>query len=116
MFSKDKRMSSDEIKGFIPRFFVNSTFFSIKVSNNQVNKSRFAVIVPKKTNELSVSRHEIKRRVSHLLVKLDNELSLKKQDYLIYVNKKANNENADKLKQDFLETINNNKLLFLEKI
>ena len=114
MFPKETRLGAEEIKNLVPYLCINSRFFSVKMAKNQVKKGRFAIIVPKKTAQLSVSRHSIKRKVSHLLRTLQKELSLKKQDYLIYVNNKAEEEASKNLRQDLLELINNNKLLFLE--
>ena len=62
-------------------------FFYVKTLANNLNNSRFAVIVSKKIEKTSVGRHLLKRRVWAIIDKLEKKRFKKQMDFAFFVKK-----------------------------
>jgi ribonuclease P protein component len=117
MFSKEKRIPREVIESiFKQKNTVFSDFLMIKILDSGQKITRFAVIVTKKVEKSAVKRHFLKRRYLNILKKLEKEMTFKKIDILVFVSKKNTDKNFQEIETDFINVINKNKFLFLEKI
>jgi len=83
MFQKKERITSDRFKEIID---LNRTFHAdllyARFGENNLDYSRFSVVVPKKVEKLSIKRHFLKRKINASLKELKGQF--KKGDYLVF--------------------------------
>lgn len=60
-----------------------NVYFS--VLDNDLDHSRFAIVVPKKVLRKAFDRHKLKRQVNHIMK--DIEANLPSKDYIVFVKK-----------------------------
>ena len=80
--------------------FLSSPLFTIKVRENGLSLSRFAIIVSKKVDKRAVARNRIRRLISSCLEEMYNGLKQGK-DTIFIVKKEAIN----KSREDFFKAI-----------
>ena len=83
MFQKKERITTDRFKEIID---LNRTFHAdllyARFGVNNLDYSRFSVVVPKKVEKLSIKRHFLKRKINAVLEELKGQF--KKGDYLVF--------------------------------
>jgi ribonuclease P protein component len=101
MFAKKNRLTSAEVKQMfnIKTESVNTDSLYIKSLENNLDYSRFAVIVPKKIHKTSVKRHYVKRKLLVFLKKQKD--NLKKRDYVITLRKPITDFSESNLELEF---------------
>ncbi|HRY30826.1 MAG TPA: hypothetical protein P5328_00300 [Candidatus Paceibacterota bacterium] len=81
---------------------VSSKFFYLKKRLNNLNYSRFAVIIPQKISKLSVARHRNKRKVMNLLKKIGTTGNY---DYVLTLKKRVDDVVTGELEADLVKIL-----------
>lgn len=100
MFPTNKRLSREIIKKAISngsKYY--SELFLIKYIDNDLDTSRFAVVVSKKVSKSAVGRHLVKRRFVNVLNNM-KEINIK--DYVILVSPKSKIALYEEIKEELV--------------
>jgi len=105
MFSKKQRLVTTEISNIFESNLKSehSDFFWIKKRENNLNYSRFAIIVSKKVYNLAVQRHFIKRKIISVIKKLKN---LPNKDYVLNLKRNISSLNSEDLTKELAKILN----------
>jgi ribonuclease P protein component len=88
MFSKTYRINKHDVEKVMKKgVYYHSSFFSLKVLPNNLEKSLFAVIISKKVAKSAVLRNRNKRRVREVIKKIFDKLNFS-SSYFIFIIKK----------------------------
>ena len=83
MFRKKERITTERFKEILEmNRSAHSDLIYAKYGENNLNFSRFSVVVPKKVAKLAVARHLVKRRINTYLKKYSEQFP--NRDYLIF--------------------------------
>ena len=101
MFKRSQRINSERFREVMksPKV-IRGDFVYIRFIENDLNASRFSVVVPKKVVKSAVSRHFIKRKIVNLLKKVSKEYPV--NDYLVFVSKDIKDVSIDDIKSDLI--------------
>ena len=109
MFSRKNRIPKEKLEEIIKQSkSLGSDFFNIKYIENNLNFSRFSVIVSKKVTKSSVGRHLLKRRLCSIINSEANYFLGK--DCVFFLKKEAVKESFKDLKTSFKRFIEKNSL------
>lgn len=109
MFSRKYRIPREKLEEIIKQSkSLGSDFFNVKFIENNLDFSRFSVIISKKNCKSSVGRHLLKRRFVSIIREQGN--ILKTKDYVFFIKKEAVNKSFRDLKNSFKRFISENGL------
>ena len=104
MFSKKYRITALEVQKMFSgdAETLHSELFLVKKSKNNLERSRFAVIIPKKVSKLAVKRHLDKRRIIRLMESLNFPAG---NDYVLNLKKDIKEVSNDEIKNNLVKVL-----------
>jgi ribonuclease P protein component len=108
MLKKQNRLS--RINKNKPSEFFVSPIFNIRVSENKEGKTRFGVVVSKKTSKKAVLRNKTKRIVRDIIQK-HIEIFLKDKDIIIVIKKVLNKTIRKEAEEELFELLKKTKTI-----